>query len=61
MPILLVLFVTAACLPVPWPEPPLGLDAAGAARLTAATVGASLAAAAALRTWAVRALRDPWR
>jgi len=61
MPILLVLFVTAACLPVPWPEPPLGLDAAGTATLTAALVGASLAAAAALRTWAVRALRDSSR
>ncbi|HYH65811.1 MAG TPA: hypothetical protein VD866_14025, partial [Urbifossiella sp.] len=57
MPILLVLFVTAACLPVPWPEPPLGLDAAGAASLTAAVVGASFLAAVALRTWAVRALR----
>ncbi|MFO0799827.1 MAG: M48 family metallopeptidase [Gemmataceae bacterium] len=60
MPILLVLFVTAACLPVPWPEPPLGLGAAGAAGFAAVVVAASLAAATALRTWAVRALRrDP--
>jgi Zn-dependent protease with chaperone function len=62
MPILLVLFVTAACLPVPWPAPPLGLGAAGAAGLTAALVGASLSAAAGLRAWVVRALRrDPGR
>jgi Zn-dependent protease with chaperone function len=62
MPILLVLFVTAACLPVPWPAPPSGLDASGAAGLTAAVVGASLAAGAALRAWAVRTLRrDPGR
>ncbi len=62
MPILLVLFVTAACLPVPWPAPPFGLDAGGAAALTMAVFGASLAAAAALRTWAVRTLRrDPGR
>lgn len=59
MPILLVLFVTAACLPVPWVNP-LGLDAGEVATVTAAVVGASLAAAAALRTWVVRAARrDP--
>lgn len=62
MPILLVLFVTAACLPVPWPAPPLGLAAGGAAGLTGGLVAASLLTAAALRTWVVRALgRDPTR
>ncbi len=61
MPILLVLFVTAACLPVPWVNP-LGLTAGGAAGLTAAVVGTSLAATTVLRAWVVRTLhRDPGR
>lgn len=34
MPILLILLVTAACLPVPWPAPPLGIGPEGAAALT---------------------------
>jgi Zn-dependent protease with chaperone function len=62
MPILLVLFVTAACSPVPWPESPLGLDARGAAAVTGGLVGLSITAAAALRGWAVGTLRrDPGR
>ena len=57
MPILLVLLLTAACLPVEWPAPPLGLGAAAAAGLTAAAVALPLAAAAGLRAWVVRTLR----
>ena len=63
MPILLVFALVAACLDrVEWPAPPFGLGPRGAAGLTAAAVLLPLAAAFALRTWAVRALgRDPTR
>lgn len=62
MPILLVLFVTAACLPVPWPAPPFDLGAGGAAALTGGLVLGALTCAAILRTWAVRAItRDTSR
>ncbi len=36
MPLLLVLFVAAACLPVPWPPPPFDLGPGGSAAATAA-------------------------
>lgn len=62
MPILVALLILAACLPVGWPAPPWGLGPAGVAGLTAGVVAASLLAALAVRTWAVRALAaDPRR
>jgi Zn-dependent protease with chaperone function len=62
MPILLVFVLTAACLPVPWPRSPLGLDPEQSAALTAAAVAFALSAAFAVRTWVVRSLaRDPGR
>src|SRR5262245_57005818 len=63
MPILLVFVLVAACLDrVEWPAPPFGVGATAAAGLTAAALALPLAAACALRTWAVRALRrDPTR
>jgi Zn-dependent protease with chaperone function len=63
MPILLVFVLVASCLDrIEWPAPPLGLGPGAAAGLTALAVLLPLAAAFALRTWAVRALRrDPTR
>src|SRR5262249_6584262 len=62
MPILLVFLLTAACLDqIPWQDP-LGLGPHLSAGLTAAAVLLPLAAAFAVRTWVVRALRcDPSR
>lgn len=57
MPILLIFLLTAACLPIEWCAPPFGLGVWGSAGLTAAAVALPLAAALALRTWAVRTLR----
>jgi Zn-dependent protease with chaperone function len=62
MPILLVFVLIAACLPLPWREPPLGPPRAAAAALTGGAVAAVLAAAFVLRTWVVRTLcREPAR
>lgn len=62
MPILLVFALTAACLPVPWPPSPLGLDRHQSTAATAAAVALALGAAFGLRTWVVRTLRrDPGR
>ena len=61
MPILLVLILTAACLPLDWPNP-LELDGRESARYSAVAVAVPLLAAFVLRTWAVRALTlDPSR
>ncbi|MDB5307025.1 MAG: hypothetical protein JWO38_1227 [Gemmataceae bacterium] len=57
MPILSIFLLTAACLPVEWPAPPFGLGPGASAGLTAAAVLLPLAAAFAVRTWVVRALR----
>ncbi len=57
MPILLVLALTVACLPVPWPEPLVGGGATTAVKFTAAAFGLSLLISIALRTWVVRTLR----
>ncbi|MBX9583861.1 MAG: M48 family metalloprotease, partial [Gemmataceae bacterium] len=62
MPILVIFLVTAACLPVEWPAPPLGLGAGASAGLTAAAVLLPLLAAFAVRTRVVRAVAaDPSR
>lgn len=50
MPLLVILFLTAACLPVRWPEPPFD----GIAELTLAFVVTALAGSAALSRWASR-------
>lgn len=61
MPILLVLLLSAACLPAEWPNP-LSLAPRESASLTAALVLLSLSVAFALRTWVLRSLRrDPYR
>src|SRR5437870_9877927 len=61
MPILVILLLAAACLPIEWPYP-LGVGLAGAAGLTAAVLCLPLAAALVLRGWVVRSLcEDPDR
>ncbi len=59
MPLLLILFLVAACLPLPWPAPPFGLDPSAAAWLTLSTqaVPVLLGWAAAARV--VRLARTP--
>ncbi|MBA4063933.1 MAG: hypothetical protein C0501_09515 [Isosphaera sp.] len=57
MPILVVFALTAACLPVRWPDPVFGGGPWAAAGATAAAVALSLSAAVALRVWVVRTLR----
>lgn len=62
MPIFLVLALVAACLPVPWPESPLGPSSARAAAVTGGAVALVLSFAFALRAWVVRTVRrDPTR
>jgi Zn-dependent protease with chaperone function len=62
MPILLVFALTAACVPVRWPAPLVGGGEEVAVGFAAGVVALSLAAAFALRTWVIRALRrDPGR
>ncbi|MFO0849421.1 MAG: M48 family metallopeptidase [Gemmataceae bacterium] len=62
MPILLILLVTAACLPVPWPAPPLGIGPEGAAALTGLATGLAVLCPVGLSAWAARTLaRDPTR
>jgi STE24 endopeptidase len=56
MPILLVLLLSAACLPTVWPNP-LNLPPRESAYSTAAIVLFPLMAAFALRTWVLRALK----
>lgn len=61
MPILLVLLLSAACVPAEWPNP-LGLEPRDSTILTAAAVLLSLSTAFALRTWVVAGIaRDPQR
>ena len=57
MPILLILSVAAACLPLPWPAPPAGVGPTGSLALTAAVTLAPVLAAFILSAWAVRTLR----
>jgi STE24 endopeptidase len=57
MPILLILSVAAACLPLPWPAPPAGVGPRGSLVLTAAVTLAPVFAAFAVSAWAVRTLR----
>lgn len=62
MPILLILLVTAACLPVPWPAPPLGIGPEGSAVLTGTVTALAALCPIALSWWVVRTLaRDPLR
>ena len=56
MPILLILAVAAACLPLPWPDPPAGVGPLGSLVLPAAVTLAPVLAAGILSAWAVRAL-----
>jgi STE24 endopeptidase len=61
MPILLVLLLAAACLPMEWPNP-LNLSPRQSAIVTAALVILPLAIAFLVRTWVVRSLsRDSYR
>jgi Zn-dependent protease with chaperone function len=57
MPILLILSVLAACLPLPWPAPLVGVGPWGSLILTAAATLAPALLAAMLSAWVVRALR----
>jgi Zn-dependent protease with chaperone function len=57
MPILLILSVAAACLPLPWPAPPAGIGPSGSLALTAAVTLAPVLAAGILSNWVVRTLR----
>ena len=62
MPILLILSVAAACLPLPWPAPPGGVGPHGSLVLTAAVTLTPVLAAGILSAWAVRVLhRSPDR
>lgn len=62
MPILLVFFLVAACLPIEWEKPDFVPDRETSATLTGLAVLCSLSAAYAVRTWALRRLRaDPTR
>ena len=57
MPILLILSVAAACLPLPWPAPPAGVGPTGSLILTATVTLAPVFAACVLSIWVVRSLR----
>jgi STE24 endopeptidase len=57
MPILLVLALTAACLPVKWQPPLFGGGHEAAIAFASTAVGCSLFAAILLRSWVVRTLR----
>src|SRR5262245_37464318 len=58
MPILLVLALTAACLPVQWPEPLIGDGKETAVAFTLAVVCISLFVAICLRTWVIVTLQQ---
>jgi Zn-dependent protease with chaperone function len=57
MPILLILTLTAACLPVDWPAPLLGGGLEVPAIFTLTAVALALSVAFGLRSWVVRTLR----
>ena len=57
MPILMVLMLAIACLPVPWPEPPFGLSTSDSAALTFAVMATPQFLAAAVSVWVVGTLR----
>ena len=59
MPILFVLTVVAACLPLPWPAPLVDVSFRGSLGLTAAATLLPVLAAVALSGWAVRAVAAP--
>lgn len=62
MPLLLILSVAAACLPLPWPSPPLDLGPVGSLSLTAAVTSLPVILAAFLSGWVVRTVgREPSR
>ncbi|WP_088253097.1 M48 family metallopeptidase [Fimbriiglobus ruber] len=56
MPILLVLFVAASCLKIPWPSPPFGAGPGESVLLTALVTAVPILAATILGGWVVRAL-----
>jgi Zn-dependent protease with chaperone function len=57
MPIFLILFVTAACLPIGWPAPPAGFDATDAILCVAGLATLPIAFAAVISLSAIRTLR----
>ena len=60
MPILLILFITSSCLPLPWPDRPFGLTAGQSATLTFVTMAIPILVSMRLSRWVVRTLRrDP--
>src|SRR6476646_5690851 len=62
MPILFVLTVVAACLPLPWPAPLVDVSPRGSLALTAAAAAVPVLLAAVLSRWVARALaRHPDR
>src|SRR5829696_2620489 len=56
MPILFVLTVVAACLPLPWPAPLVDVSPRGSLALTAAAAAVPVLLAALLSQWVVRSL-----
>lgn len=61
MPILVILFLTAACMPAPWPNP-FGLSLRQSAFATAVAISVPIGCAIAVRRWVLRTLkRDPDR
>ncbi len=62
MPILPIILVTAACLPLPWPAPPGGLSAGGAVVLSLLVTAVPVLIAVGLSQWvAVTLAGDPGR
>lgn len=60
MPILLILFITSSCLPLPWPDRPFGLTASQSTVLTFVTMAIPILVSMRLSHWVVRTLRrDP--
>lgn len=57
MPLFVICLLLVLCAPAPWPAPPFGVGPAGSAALTLAAAAVPLAAAFALRFWAIRAVR----
>ena len=57
MPLLTIFLLLAACMPIPWPPSPLGLDRTESLYASALAVLVPLTIAFALRTWVIVSLR----